>query len=116
MENIRNAVIDYVSLGREDHGIMTFYIGLRSGSCGVVVGGYALDEYDELLDKRVVHPKSMELITRILEVVGVDKWEDLVGKYIRYVDHGLGCIVYEIGNIFEDEWLNLRKFFKEERN
>lgn len=27
--------------------------------------------------------ESMEAISEILDVVGVDKWEDLPGKYIR---------------------------------
>ena len=110
---IKNAKIRSVQLGREDHGIMTFciFIDCDSWSCGI--GGYALDYYDKDLKQRVCSPKSMEAITKILDTVGVDNWEDLPGKYIRIKDNGWGSTVDEIGNIIEDKWFNLREFFSE---
>jgi hypothetical protein len=98
-------------LGREDHGIMTFMIMIKFGACGQGVGGYCLDEYDKSLEKRVFCAKSMEAISEILDVVGVDKWEELPGKYIRFKDNGWGSTIDEIGNIIEDKWFNLREFF-----
>ena len=106
---IRNARIKSVKLGREDHGIMTFMIFINFGgnccsvSCGI--GGYALDYYDKALDKRVFSPKSMEVISNILDV-------DLPGKYIRVKDYGLGTSIRDIGNILENKWFNIAEFFE----
>lgn len=111
---ISNAKITKTFLGKEDHGIMTFFIYIESGCTGCAVGGWALDEYDRKLKQRVCAPKSFEAITKILDVVGVDKWEDLPGKYIRFEDNGWGSTVEKIGNIIEDKWFDMRKFFSEE--
>lgn len=113
---IKNAQISSTMLGREDHGIMTFQILIRFGSCGCGVGGYALDGYDRETKARVFSAKSMEAISKILEVVGVDSWEELPGKYIRFKDNGWGSTVDEIGNIIEDKWFNLREFFSKEES
>ena len=53
----------------------------------------------------------MEAISKILEVVGVDEWEDLPGKYIRIEYKGLGSTVTKIGNIIEGKWFDLNEFF-----
>lgn len=112
---IRNARITGTMLGREDHGIMTFMIYIdisERGCCGV--GGYALDGYDRETKTRVFSAKSMEAISKILEVVGVDTWEQLQYKYIRVKDQGWGKSIDEIGNLMENRWFNLREFFSEE--
>ena len=49
---------------------------------------------------------------RIMDTVGVERWEDLKGKYIRIVDEGWGSSVKKIGNIIEDKWFDIDKFFK----
>lgn len=111
---IKNAQIEYTKLGREDHGIMTFIIGIKFDSCcHVGIGLYALDGYDKETKTRVFTAKSMEAVSKVLEVVGVDYWEDLPGKYIRIKDRGWGKTVDEIGNLMEDKWFNLREFFAE---
>lgn len=109
---IKNAQITGTMLGREDHGILTFMIFVKFGSCGCGIGGYALDYYDKENNKRAYSAKSIEVISNILDVVGVDKWEELEGKYIRVKDNGWGGTIDEIGNIIEDKWFNLREFFK----
>ena len=98
-------------LGREDHGIMTFmiYIDASDFSCGI--GGFSLDEYSNDVKKRIFKAESMEAISEILDVVGVDKWEDLPGKYIRFEDDGCGSTVTKIGNIINDKWFDMREFF-----
>ena len=110
---ITNAQITSTMLGREDHGIMTFMIMLRFNGCGCGVGCYALDGYDQETKTRVFSFDTMEVISKILEVVGVDTWEQLPGKYIRFKDNGLGSTIDEIGNIIEDKWFNIREFFEE---
>ena len=113
---IKNAKIRSTMLGREDHGIMTFmiYIDANGFSCGI--GGYSLDEFDSTTKTRVFRAESMEAISKILEVVGVDKWEDLPGKYIRFEDNGLGSTVNKIGNIIDDKWFDMESYFDKAYN
>lgn len=109
---IKNAKITSTMIGREDHGIMTFmlYIEFDSHiSCGV--GGYSLDQYDPDTETRVFKAKSMEIISKILDVVGVDSWEQLPEKYIRFEDDGWGSRITKIGNIIEDKWIDFEEFF-----
>lgn len=112
MGRIENAIITGTMLGREDHGILTWTIYMESGCCVWGVGGYALDSYDRETKKRVFSAKSMESISEVLRVVGVDKWEDLPGKYVRYEDNGMGSSVTKIGNIISDKWFDIAGFFK----
>ena len=114
MSEILNAQIINVSLGYEDHGILTFGLSLNiaDGTC-CTFGGYALDEYDEETKKRYCPAYSMELITRIMKAVGVSRWEDLKGKYIRVVSNGRSSIIKKIGNLMKNEWFDIDAFFKE---
>lgn len=108
---IKNARICSTMLGREDHGIMTFMICIAADGFTCGVGGYCLDEFDPATRTRVFRAESMEAISKVLEVVGVDKWEDLPGKYIRIEYNGLGSTATKIGNIIEEKWLDLEEFF-----
>ena len=112
--NAQNAQIKNVSIYYEDHGILTFNIAIDiSDGTACVIGGYGLDEYNNNTKKRQCCPYSMDLIARIIKVVGVGKWEDCKGKYIRVVSNGLGRSITKIGNIMKDEWLDIPEFFKE---
>ena len=96
---IKNARIFYAMLGQEDHGIRTFtiYINTDEFSCGFA---------------RVFKAESsMEFISKILDVVGVNNWEDLPGKYIRFEDNGRGSGITKIGNIIDDKWFDFEEFF-----
>ena len=109
---ILNAQITSTKLGREDHGIMTFMIFVKTESYSVGVGGFALDQYSRETKDRIFSATGLEAISKILEIVGVDNWEDLPGKYIRIKDNGLGTPIEEIGNLIEDKWFNIGKFFR----
>ncbi len=114
---IKNARIKSTMLGREDHGIMTFMLYIEFDKCTTCgVGGFALDEYDSMAKTRLFKPESMKLLSEILDVVGVERWEDLPGKYIRFEDNGWGSTIEKIGNIIEDKWFDLRGFFEKGRN
>lgn len=109
---IKNAIIESTTLGREDRDILTFFINIRfENSTCVGVGGYCLDEYDPKTKTRIFKPESMEVISEILRVVGVDSWEKLPGKYIRFEDNGWGSTVTKIGNIIDDKWIDFKEFF-----
>lgn len=104
--SIENAKITNVFLGYEDHGILTVWLTLAFDSCTVSWGGIALSNihgYTPLFGK---------YISEILLTVGVSEWKDLVGKYVRVEEGGIGYPVTKIGNIIEDKWLDDSKFFK----
>lgn len=112
---IVNATIESTMLGREEHGIFTFFLyvnlGKDIGHCGI--GGYALDMYDTKAKRRKIQSKSIEFISKILDVVGVETWEDLPGKYIRVnIEGGWGMRIYEFGNIIEEKWISFDEFFE----
>lgn len=108
---ISNARIRSTMLGREDHGIMTFMIYIDACNFSGGIGGFFLDEYSNDIKARVFRAESMEAISEILDVVGVDKWEDLPGKYIRFEDDGWNSTITKIGNIINDKWFDMKKFF-----
>lgn len=113
---IENAQIERTSLGREDHGIMTFDIQIKFASGGCCYGGYALDEYNPVLKERVCTSVGFQAIDRIMQTVGVDHWEDLCGKYIRVKHNGFGGRIFAIGNFMEDKWFCAQEFFEQEGN
>jgi len=67
-------------LGIEDHGILSFNLCFDFGGSMQCFGGYCLDSYDKEKKERVGHAFGTTVIRQILETVGVDKWEKLVGK------------------------------------
>lgn len=113
MTEIRNAIITDAFLGREDHGIFTFYIGVEFSGAWCRVGGYALDAPSDVKGKRKYLPGGLEAISIILDVIGVNSWEDLKGKYIRVKYNGLSQPIHEIGNLMADKWFNINNYFKE---
>lgn len=104
---IKNATISSTMLGIEDHGIMTAFIHLDYGGSGQGFGGYGFDSLKvpgDYNSGRIGSVFGCEFIRRVLDVVGVEKWEDLKGKHIRVVsDWGK---VYRIGNIIKDKWFD----------
>lgn len=114
MTEIENATITNTFLGYEDHGFLTFSLTVQGSGWGVAIGNIALDEYDSEKEKRVPHPKSMEVIADILRVVGVDCWEKLEGQHIRVQTNGLGGRVSKFGNLIEEKWLDVDTYFGKE--
>ena len=88
---IKNARILSATLGQKDHGIRAFMIYIDADGFS---RGFA----------RIFKTDSMEVISKILNVVGVNNWEDLPGKYIRFEDNGRGSGITKIGNIIKDKW------------
>lgn len=106
-----NAQIKSTQLGFISNGIFDFNLVLDiQGGGGVAIGGWALDQYDKEKNKRVGSTYGMNVIMRILKVVGVNTWEELEGKYIRIKNAHLGDRVSAIGNLMKDEWIDFDKF------
>ena len=105
---IENARITSTMLGIEDHGILTCFIHLLGDGWGCGFGGYVLDQWDDAHKQRVGTAFAADCILGILAAVGVEKWEDLPGKYVRAKTEGPGGGILAIGHIVEDRWFNLR--------
>lgn len=105
MIEMNGKIIDTM-LGIEDHGIMTFMLDINFGnSTGQGFGGYSLEGGTG---------KSMKAVRKVLETVGVDKWEDLKGKYIRVRKEQEFGVIDSIGNIVEDRWFSMKEHYASE--
>jgi len=102
MREIKNYKSHKTMLGIEDHGLLTFVITLVSGAVSQGFGGLGLDAIDE----------APQAIRKLLETVGVNKWEDLPGKYVRAKTYDDNLVIRSIGNILEDKWFDLTEWNK----
>ena len=111
---IENAQITNVSLTMEDHGCLTFWLTLEGDGWGCGVGGYCIGKgYLGAKEFTAERGDGLEAMMRIMDVVGVSKWEDLKGKYLRVQFSGIGWgdRVNTIGNLVKDKWFNIADFF-----
>jgi hypothetical protein len=93
----RNAIIESTFLGIEDHGIFTCSLGLDYGSLHQFFGMHNLSYKDY----------GVAYLRKILEVVGVNSWDELKDKPIRVKCEHTG--VHAIGHIIEDKWFKPEK-------
>jgi len=113
MNEIKNVKITNVSLTMADHGCLTFYLTLEGDAWGISYGGYCIGLGFLGSDSFTAeNGGGLVAMMKIMDTVGVEKWEDLKGKYIRIVDEGWGSSVKKIGNIIEDKWFDIDEFFK----
>lgn len=114
---IENALITNVDLSMADHGCLTLAMTLEGGGWGVVYGGYCLGKGylgadDDFFDGSAA---GMEYLMRIMDTVGVEKFQDLKGKYVRVAAKGWGNSVKIIGNIINDKWFDAETFFADNK-
>lgn len=105
MSTVQNARITATSLGYEDHGILTCWPTLDYTGSGQGFGGYGLDAPPEKRASGYDRQPSVVAgfwIARILKTVGVEKWEDLKGKYVRVSRTDDWGPVEGIGHITDD--------------
>lgn len=110
-----NAKITNVSLNMKNHGCVTLDICLDGHGWGVVYGGYCLGKgYLGAEDNFFKgSAQGMEAIIRIMDTIGVDDLDNMVGKYVRVASKGLGSSIKIIGNIIEDKWFDYESFFED---
>lgn len=113
---IENALITNVDLSMADHGCLALAMTLEGGGWGVVYGGYCLGKGylgadDDFFDGSAA---GMEYLMRIMDTVGVEKFQDLKGKYVC-VAIKRGDSVKIIGNIVKDKWFDAETFFTDKK-
>lgn len=113
---IENVKITKVSLSMADHGCLTFDIFVDGSGWSCAIGGYCIGHgYLGASEFTAENGHGLEAMMHIMNVVGVDRWENLVGKYCRVQSDGWGSTIKVIGNIIEDKWFDLEKFFEEKK-
>lgn len=110
---IENGKITYVDLSMADHGVITLTLSVEGYGCGFVYGGYALGRGYLGADYFDSNSHALVYIMKIMDTVGVEKFNDLKGKYIRFATNGWGSSVSIIGNVISDKWFDAKSFFEE---
>lgn len=108
MSEIKNAVIESVTLDDADRGFLNAWLHLDYGGSGQGFGGYTLYLPGDF-DHHEIKSYAGHFIWRCMEVGGVTKWEDLPGKTVRVrIEGGL---IKAIGHIVKDDWFCPEKDF-----
>ena len=112
---LKNALIKNVDISMADHGCVTLSIELNGDGWGCIFGGHCLGHGYLGADDCYFDgsEKGMESIARIMDVVGVSRFNDMKGRYVRVAIRGLGCVKI-IGNIIKDKWFDSESFFEDE--
>ena len=110
---IENAKITNVDLSMADHGVVTLRLVLEGAGWGCVYGGYVLGKGYLGAETFEGSEKGMESIMRIMDVVGVEQFNDMVGKIVRVATAGWGDSIKIIGNVIADKWFDIDSFFKD---
>lgn len=104
----KNAVIKSARIDTGDRGLLTAWLDLDYGGSGQGFGGYAL-----YLPKSFSHHAMLShaghFLFRVMEIAGVDRWDQLAGKTIRVRARRTG--VEAIGHIVNDDWFCPRDDF-----
>lgn len=110
---IENAKITDVSISMTSYGCLTFYLTLEGYNWDTCYGGYYIGKgYLGADEFSAENGGGLVAMMRIMDTIGVEKWEDLVGKYCRVKTEGWGSTVKVIGNIMKDQWFDIDEFFK----
>lgn len=78
---------------------------------GVMGGGLAKQIRDVYPNVYYIYKRKCEAMKRVMDTVGVSKWEDLKGEYVRIKGVEWGNTITCIGNILKDKWFDLKDFF-----
>lgn len=113
---IGNSLIESADLSMKNCCCLDMSLML-SGQVNVCFGGYVLgkgylDAPDDFWEGSAA---GLEYIMRIMDVVGVESFQDLKGKYVRVAHKGLGSSVKIIGNITKEKWFDAESFFEDKK-
>lgn len=111
--SLENARITNVDLSMANHGVLTLSLTLQGAGWGCVYGGYVLGKGYVGAEEFEGSAMGMESIMKIMDVVGVDRFNDMKDQYVRVATKGWGDSVKIIGNIISDKWFDIESFFKE---
>lgn len=113
---ILNAQVTNADLSMEDHGSLVLWLTLNGNGWGVGYGGYGIGKGYVGAAEFKGYTKGTELIMRVMDTIGVARFQELLGKYVRVAVNfsADGGRVNIIGHIIEDKWFDIKDFFTEE--
>lgn len=112
--------IKSTQLGVQDHGVMTATLNVEWSGGGIGVGGYTLDsprkdDNGKFLG-RIGTAYGLDHVMRLLETVGVDRWEQMPGKQVIVLfegEGGWGSISCGIAGITNEKVFDVKAHVKE---
>lgn len=113
MKKLENAKITHADLSMADYGCLTLAISLEGNNWGTVFGGYCIGKGYLGATRFAGSGKGIEEIMRIMDVVGVDNFSELKGKYVRVEVETGSSPIKKIGHIIKDKWFDYNEFYKE---
>lgn len=98
----KNAFITSATLTIE-HGVLSGWVYLDYGGAGQGFGGYCL--YNPEAKRDPTADIGGQWVKSIMDVVGVEKWDNLKGKPVRAImeDASYGALVIGIANFVSDD-------------
>jgi len=109
MIETKNAIITSVRITSEDHGQLSAWIILDYGGSGQGFGGYPLYWPKDSTNHNLLSTAG-HFISRVMEIAGVENWNNLPGKAIRV--NGDCCTIKSIGHITKNDWFTPSEDFK----
>lgn len=107
---IKNAIIESVTIDMGDRGLLTAWLNLNYGGSGQGFGGFSL-----YLPKSYAHFTEKgdfagHFLFRCMEIAGVESWDKMKGKTVRVKSQH--SKIEAIGHIVKDDWFNPSEDFK----
>ena len=115
MGKIENVRIKSTSITMADHGCLTFWLNVEGNCWGCGIGGYMNGVGHLGATEWKGNGTAIVAMMKIMDTVGVEKWEDLEGQYMRIESEGWGSTIHKIGNLIEDKWFDLKEFFSTDK-
>lgn len=110
---IENAKITNVNLSMADHGVLTLELTLEGSGWSCVFGGRVIGKGYLDAKEFIGYAKGIEEIMQIMNVVGVERFNDMKGKYVRVETGEWGHSINKIGHIIKDKWFDYNEFYKD---
>ena len=109
---IENVQISRVDLSMADYCVLTLEMPITGNGWGCVYGGRVIGQGYLGANEFKGSPMGIEYIMRIMDIVGVEKFNEMSGKYIRVARTGWGDPIRIIGNLIKDRWFDADRFFE----
>lgn len=112
---IENAKIKDVNLSMADYGCLVLEMQLEGNGWGVIFGGRVLGHGYVGAEEFKGSSRGVEEIMRIMDVVGVSRFNDMKDRYVRVEVGDCGSSISKIGNIIENKWFDYIEFYGDEK-
>ncbi len=108
---IENAKITHADLSMADHGVLCYELTLEGRGWGCVYGSRVIGKGYLGAKDFEGYASGIEAIMLIMDTVGVSRWSELNGKYVRVEMGSWGDPINRIGHVIEDKWFDQQSFF-----